>query len=75
MLEALKDKPAIPFRIPEGVRLIRVNASTGKPAKYDSNNVIIEAFRKDSDLTFSEVKGKDITIKESKSEPEMGGLY
>lgn len=75
MQEALKDKPALPFRIPEGVRLIRVDATTGKPAKYGSKNVIIEAFRKDSDLTFSEVKGKDITIKESKSEPEMGGLY
>ena len=36
MLEALKDKPALPFRIPEGVRLIRVDATTGKPAKYGS---------------------------------------
>ena len=29
MQMALKDKPATPFRVPPGIKLIRVNASTG----------------------------------------------
>ena len=33
MAAALGDKPAIPFRIPSGVRLVRVAAATGLPAK------------------------------------------
>ena len=29
---ALKDKPATPFRIPPGIRFVRVDANTGQPA-------------------------------------------
>ena len=32
MQMALKDKPATPFRVPPGIKLIRVNASTGMRA-------------------------------------------
>ncbi len=32
MAGALKDKPATAFRIPPGIRLVRVNAATGQPA-------------------------------------------
>ena len=45
MAEALKEAPAIPFRIPEGVRLVRVNARTGLPARRGDNSVVLEAFR------------------------------
>ena len=45
MAAALGDKPAIPFRIPSGVRLVRVAAATGLPAKPGDENVIFEAFR------------------------------
>jgi penicillin-binding protein 1A len=44
MEEALKDRPAIPFRIPPGLSLVRVDASTGKPAVAGSKAVILEAF-------------------------------
>ena len=30
MQEALKDKPATPFRVPPGIRLVRVDADTGR---------------------------------------------
>ncbi len=45
MYVALKDKPAIPFRIPPGIRLVRVEASTGLPARPGDKNVIYEAFK------------------------------
>jgi penicillin-binding protein 1A len=45
MRAALKDKPATPFRIPPGIRLVRVNAETGLPARAGERNVILEAFK------------------------------
>ncbi len=47
MAEALKDKPPTPFRVPPGIRLVRVNAATGKPAQPGDANVIYEAFKPD----------------------------
>jgi len=45
MADALKDKPAIPFRQPPGVRLVRVNAQTGLPARAGERDSIWEAFK------------------------------
>lgn len=45
MAQALKDSAAIPFRVPSGVRLVRVNAKTGRPAAAGEGNVILEAFK------------------------------
>lgn len=44
MQMALKDKPATPFRVPPGIKLIRVNASTGTRAG-DGGGTILEAFK------------------------------
>ena len=45
MAEALKDEPAIPFRIPRGIRLVRVDARTGRPAPPRDKGIIFEAFK------------------------------
>jgi penicillin-binding protein 1A len=45
MSEALKNKTALPFRIPPGIRLVRVNAKTGKQARSGDKQVILEAFK------------------------------
>jgi len=46
MLEALKDKPATPFRVPPGIRLVRVNYKTGQRVQPgDQGRIIWEAFR------------------------------
>jgi penicillin-binding protein 1A len=45
MSYALKDKPPTPFRVPPGVRLVRVNATSGKPAMPGDPKVILEAFK------------------------------
>ncbi len=42
---ALDGKPAIPFRIPPGIRLVRVDAVTGRPARPGDKRVILEAFK------------------------------
>jgi len=43
---ALADKPAIPFRVPAGIRLIRVDSKTGMRAgPGDGGRTILEAFK------------------------------
>lgn len=43
MKVALKDKPATPFRVPPGIKLIRINPSSGMRAS--GGKVILEAFK------------------------------
>jgi penicillin-binding protein 1A len=40
-----KDKPPTPFRIPPGLRIVRVNHDTGQPAQPGETRVIDEAFK------------------------------
>ena len=49
MQNALEGKPAIPFRVPPGVRLVRMNAETNRPAAPGDKKVILEAFRSGSE--------------------------
>ena len=42
---ALADKPDVPFRVPPGIKLIRVTAKTGMRAGPGDGNVILEAFK------------------------------
>jgi penicillin-binding protein 1A len=45
MQMALKDKPATPFRVPAGIKLIRVSASSGTRAGGEGGGTILEAFK------------------------------
>jgi penicillin-binding protein 1A len=45
MMAALKDKPGTPFRVPPGIRLVRVNYKSGQRAQPGDDKVIWEAFR------------------------------
>jgi penicillin-binding protein 1A len=51
MMEALKDKPATPFRVPPGIRLVRVDYMTGERAGPSSEKVILEAFKPGTEPT------------------------
>jgi penicillin-binding protein 1A len=42
---ALADKPAMPFRVPPGIKLIRVDARTGQRAGPETTRAILEAFK------------------------------
>ena len=41
----LADKPPIPFRVPPGIKLVRVDAKTGMRAAPGDTHVILEAFK------------------------------
>jgi penicillin-binding protein 1A len=45
MKMALADKPAVPFRVPPGIKLIRVDARNGMRVGPGSDKVILEAFK------------------------------
>ncbi|GBE42426.1 MAG TPA: penicillin-binding protein 1A [Rhizobiales bacterium] len=45
MIAALADKPAVPFRIPPGIQLIRINRKTGFRAGPGDPGAILEAFK------------------------------
>jgi penicillin-binding protein 1A len=43
--EALEGQPAVPFRAPPGIKLVRVNHKTGLPASPGDKSAIMEAFK------------------------------
>lgn len=45
MRNVLQDAPSTPFRIPDGLNLVRINAKTGKLASAGDEQVILEAFK------------------------------
>lgn len=51
MLAALKDRPALPFRIPSGVQLVEVDLYSGCLPQPNSREVILEAFKVDTGPT------------------------
>ncbi len=75
--EALSGKPAIPFRIPSGIRLVRVNGTTGKPALPGERNIILEAFKPGTVPTGREQIVEGLTQATAGPAPESGtgGLY
>ncbi|MGZ8309640.1 MAG: penicillin-binding protein 1A [Rhodoplanes sp.] len=42
---ALADKPAVPFRVPPGIKLIRIDATSGTRAGPGTQRAILEAFK------------------------------
>ena len=74
MKKALKDAAKIPFRMPSGIRLVRINSKTGKPAKTGDTNVIVEAFKPDTE-TSEKVIGDDVSVPDNNNVPEVGGFY
>ena len=74
--EALKSKPTIPFRIPPGIRLVRVDSSTGELAVPGSRRVILEAFKPGTIPTGRSQVVEGISTPLSPATPtEGGGLY
>jgi penicillin-binding protein 1A len=85
MREALKDEPATPFRVPPGVRLVRVDAASGLLAGPGSESAILEAYRPGTEPTASGTPQRIVPM-ESDTDvavprallpraPQTGGLY
>jgi len=77
---ALEGRPAIPFRIPPNIRLVRVNARTGQLAQAGERNVILEAFKPGSVPTGASqvLKGQSWTAGQGAGSGALtgtGGLY
>lgn len=66
MEDALKDHPAIPFRIPPGISLVQVNAENGVRARPGDRKIIWEAFLRgqepDGSVTILEGGGEDSNL-------------
>jgi len=45
MMRALADKPATPFRVPAGIKLVRIDPETGRRAAPDDKAAITEAYK------------------------------
>jgi len=73
MAEALAGRPAIPFRIPPGIRLVRVDATTGQRASAGSGNVIWEAFKPGTEPDGKTVVIEGTGVVEEGGSPVSGG--
>ena len=76
MKEALANQPDIPFRIPQGIKLVRINHDTGKPAVPTDKSVIVEALKPDFD--FDKVRQRVIgsnTEAENDNNAEGGAVF
>jgi penicillin-binding protein 1A len=49
MSEAMKSKPAVPFRVPPGLRMVRINPATGALAAMGDKEAIWEAYIPDTE--------------------------
>ena len=84
---ALADKPAIPFKIPAGIKLIRVDSKTGMRASPGSTGgTILEAFKPGtapsdnySSIGVADADGRTLQVPQdgdrSLFRPGTGGLY
>jgi len=83
MQKALKDVPPVPFRIPEGIRLVQINADLGTRAKPGDKNTILEAFLPgtepgDEPTMYNGVEVSpvsDFTNASEGAETGLGGIY
>ena len=79
MKDALKDKPNYDFRIPEGIKFVRINPKTGKRATLDDKVVIYEALKPDFEFGNNQrVIGNDgipMLEDENNSDFELGSEY
>jgi penicillin-binding protein 1A len=80
MAQALEGLPNIPFRIPGGVRLVRIDASTGQLASDLSEAVILEAFLPGTEPKAAEAAALDsqtggLLKNRATTGSGIGGLY
>ena len=80
MKDALKDTPDTSFRIPAGIKLVRVNPYTGKPSAPGDNASIIEAVKPDFEFNNRQrVIGDDDAVvvgpENENSSLQLGGEY
>lgn len=75
MKNALKDKPSIPFRVPDNVKLVKIDTKTGYyPTPYsDPKDVVLEAFKEGDTVQKFENEISDDELEDDISDMENGG--
>jgi penicillin-binding protein 1A len=73
--EALADEPPAPFRMPPGIKLVRVNLKTGLRASPDDPTAIMEAFKpnEEPDDAYSVIGFSDPYAQSAAGAPSDGG--
>lgn len=79
MKDALKGEPGVPFRMPSGIRLVRVNAKNGQPAILGDEDVILEAFKPGTEPRLGQYAVLDGSLENGKTKSTIrkgtGGIY
>ncbi len=79
MADALKNEPGVPFRMPSGIRLVRVNAETGQPATIGDANIVLEAFKPGTEPRAGQYAVLDGSLEDAKTKSTIrkgtGGIY
>ncbi len=78
MAKAAKMQAPVPFRVPPGMRMARINLETGLKAQPGDKNVIFEAFRPENDIPTelsSQEKQEDTPSSDSDNPLNTGGIY
>lgn len=72
---ALGNKPAVPFRVPPGIKLIRVSLKTGLRSQVGEQESIVEAFKpgEEPDDAYSVIGFTDPTTNPGASDPAQPG--
>jgi penicillin-binding protein 1A len=75
MQAALADQPPVPFRVPPGVKLVRVSLKTGLRASPDDTAAVVEAFKtnEEPDDAYSVIGFTDPYAQSSDAGPSSGG--
>ncbi len=82
MQEAVNLYPTQPFRAPPGVRLVTVSAETGALPEPGETNIVVQAFRPDTEPTSTDVpksssngESEEPKTEAKKARRKIGGLY
>ena len=89
MKVALSEKPAVPFRVPNGVRFVRVDLASGALPSRHSEQIILEAFKPGTEPTRTAQAGDAIGVSQTggsagtvldsgvdaPDDASLGGLY
>ncbi|SDD70779.1 penicillin-binding protein 1A [Kordiimonas lacus] len=79
MRDALKGEPGVPFRMPSGIRLVRIDAKTGQPATMGDEDVILEAFKPGTEPRVGQYAVLDGSLENGKTKSTIrkgtGGIY
>lgn len=79
MRDALRGEPGVPFRMPSGIRLVRINAESGQPASIGDQTVILEAFKPGTEPRIGQYAVLDGSLENGKTKSTIrkgtGGIY